>query len=224
MTDLSQATIGALIALWERILVFLPSLILAILVFIVGWFIAIGIGALIAQILTKLKFNNISEKGGWKNALDKAEITVNPSEFIGGIVKWILVITFLTWSVEILGSDQFAKFLGSILLYLPNVIVAALIFVVTVVLVDIVEKIVKAAVEKSKVGYSQMASSIVKWAIWIFAILAILEQLGIARAFMQIIFSGLVVMLAISFGLAFGLGGKETASDILSNLRGKLKK
>jgi hypothetical protein len=224
MTELSQSTIEALSTLWGQTLIFLPKLIFGIVIFIVGWFIAVGIGALIAQVLTKLKFNSISDKGGWKNALDKAEITVNPSEFIGGIVKWILVITFLTWSVEILGSNQFAQFLGDVLAYLPNVIVAALIFVVTVVLVDIVEKIVKATVEKSKVGYSQMASSIVKWAIWTFAILAILEQLGIARPFMQIIFSGLVAMLAISFGLAFGLGGKETAADILGGLKKKLKK
>lgn len=219
-----QATTQALAEVWGKTLVFLPTLIFAIIIFVVGWFIAIGIGALISQVLTKLKFNKISDKGGWKNALDKAEITVNPSEFIGNIVKWILVVTFLTWSVEVLGSDQFAKFLSGILAYLPNVIVAALIFVVTVIIVDIVEKIVRVAIEKSKVGYSQMASSIVKWAIWIFAILAILEQLGIARAFMQIIFSGIIAVLAISFGLAFGLGGKETASDILNGLKRKLKK
>jgi hypothetical protein len=224
MTEFVQTTTQALAEVWGNMLVFLPTLLFAIVVFIVGWFIAIGIGALIAQVLTKLKFNKIVNKGNWKSALDKAEITVNPSEFIGGIIKWILVVTFLTWSVEILGSDQFAKFLGGVLAYLPNVIVAALIFVVTVVLVDIIEKLVKVSVEKTKIGYSQMASSIVRWAIWIFAILAILEQLGIARAFMQIIFSGIVAVLAISFGLAFGLGGKETASDILSGLRRKLKK
>lgn len=224
MTEFVQATSKALAEVWGNTLVFLPTLIFAIVIFVVGWFISIGVGALIAQILNKLKFNKIIDKGNWKHALDKAEITVNPSEFVGGIIKWVLVLTFLTWSVEILGSSQFAGFLAGVLSYLPNVIIAALIFVVTVIIVDIVEKLVKVSVEKSKVGYSQLASSIVKWAIWIFAILAILEQLGIAKSFMQIIFSGIIAVLAISFGLAFGLGGKNVAADILEGLKKKMKK
>jgi hypothetical protein len=224
MTEFTQATVKALSEVWGNTLVFLPTLLFALVVFIVGWFIAIGVGSLIAQILTKLRFNKILDKGNWKTALDKAEITVHPSDFVGGVIKWVLVLTFLTWSVEILGSDQFAGFLADVLAYLPNVIVAALIFVVTVIIVDIVEKLVKVSIEKAKVGYSQLASSIVKWAIWVFAILAILEQLGIAKSFMQIIFSGITAMLAIALGLAFGLGGKDVAAEALNGLKKKLKK
>ena len=139
------------------------------------------------------------------------------------IIKWILVIVFLLAAVEILGLAQFAGFLGGVLGYLPNVIVAALIFVVTVIVVDIVEKVVRAAVESIKVGYGQMVSVVVKWSIWFFAILAILYQLGVARPFMETLFTGLVAMLVISLGLAFGLGGKDVATEILQDLRRKLR-
>ncbi|PJA83203.1 MAG: hypothetical protein CO146_01595 [Candidatus Nealsonbacteria bacterium CG_4_9_14_3_um_filter_37_29] len=219
----AETTTYALQNLWQGFLSFIPTLIGAIIVFIIGWFIAIGIGKLIAEILTRIKFNQLFEKTGWKEALEKAELKVNAAEFVGAIVKWVLVIVFLLAAVEILGFVQFAAFLKSALAYLPNVIVAALIFVVTVIVVDIVEKIVRAAVEGVKIGYGHLVSVIVKWSIWIFAILAILHQLGIARPFMETLFTGFVAMLVISLGISFGLGGKEVAAEILQDLRKKLK-
>ena len=221
--DWGLVTLQALQNLWQGFLNFIPALIGAIIVFIIGWFVAIGIGRLIAEILTRIKFNQLFEKAGWKGALEKAELKVNPAEFIGAICKWILVIVFLLVAVEILGFVEFASFLRSILAYLPNVVVAVLILVVTVILVDIVEKIVRTAVEGIKVGYGHLASAIIKWSIWIFAILAILHQLGVARPFMETLFTGIVAMLVLAIGISFGLGGKEVAADILQNLRKKLQ-
>jgi len=79
------------------------------------------------------------------------------------------------------------------------------------------------AVESIKVGYGQMVSAVIKWSIWIFAIMAILYQLGIARPFMETLFQGLVAILVISLGIAFGLGGKEVAAEVLQDLKRKLK-
>jgi hypothetical protein len=219
----TEATTYALQNLWQGFLNFIPKLIGAIIIFIIGWFIAIGIGKLIAEILTRIRFNQIFERTGWKQALEKAELKVNAAEFIGVICKWILVIVFLLVAVEILGFVEFADFLKGILAYLPNVIVAVLILVVTVIVVDIVEKIVRAAVEGIKVGYGHLASAIIKWSIWIFAILAILHQLGVARPFMETLFTGIVAMLVLAIGISFGLGGKEVAADILQSIRKKLQ-
>lgn len=219
----AETTTLALQNLWQGFLTFIPTLIGAIIVFIIGWFISVGIGKLISEILIRIKFNQLFERAGWKQALEKAELKVNAAEFVGAIVKWVLVIVFLLAAVEILGFVQFAVFLKSVLAYLPNVIVAALIFVVTVIVVDIVEKVVRAAVEGVKVGYGHLVSAIIKWSIWIFAILAILHQLGIAKSFMETLFSGFVAMLVIALGIAFGLGGKEVAAEILRDIRNKLK-
>ena len=221
--DWYYVTIQALQNLWQGFLSFIPVLLGAIIVFVIGWFVSVGVGKLITEILKRVKFNQIFEKGGWKSALEKAEIKVDPSGFIGAIIKWILVIVFLLAAVEILGLIQFAGFLKSVLVYLPNVIVASLIFVVTVILVDIVEKIVRAAVESIKVGYGAIVSAVIKWSIWVFALLAILHQLGIAKPFMETLFTGLVAMLVISLGIAFGLGGKEVAAEILQDVKRKLK-
>ena len=224
MLDWIDITIQALQNLWQGFLSFIPVLIGAIIVFIIGWFFSVGVGKLITEILKRIKFDQIFEKGGWKTALEKAEIKVDASGFIGAIVKWVLVIVFLLAAVEILGLVQFAGFLKGVLDYLPNVIVAALIFVVTVIVVDIVEKIVRVTVEGIKVGYGQIVSVVVKWSIWVFAILAILTQLRFEAAdwifeLIKMVFMGIVLMAVI----AFGLGGKDVATEILQDLKRKLK-
>ena len=221
--DWYYVTVQSLQNLWQSFLELIPALLGAVVVFAIGWAISVGVGKVISEILKKLRFNQLFEKGGWKTAFERADIKVDASGFIGAIVKWIMVIAFMVAAVEILGLVQFAGFLKGVLAYLPNVIVAALIFVVTVIVVDIVEKVLRASVESIRVGYGQMVSVVVKWSIWTFAIMAILYQLGIAKAFMETLFTGLVAVLVISFGLAFGLGGKEVAADILQDLRRKLR-
>lgn len=221
-TNLSQATVDTLIQIWENFLSSLASVIPAVIVFTIGWFVAVIIGSTIAKILKQVKFNNLLEKGGWKKAMDRAEVNIDPAEFIGGIIKWVIVITFLMVSVEMLGSVQFANFLREILAYIPNVLIALLIFIVTVVVVDILTKLVKTSVEKSGVKYTNYATVLVRWSLWTFAIIIILEQLGIAESFMQILFSGVIATLTISLGLAFGLGGKDVARELLEKVKNQV--
>ncbi len=221
--DWSAITSGALQGLWQGFIKFIPQLIGALIVFIVGWFIAVWIGRLIAEILKRLRFDKIFEKSKWDEALTKADFKMKMSDFIGGIIKWILVIVFLLAAVEILGLSQFAGFLKAIVIWLPNLVVAVAIFVVAIIVADFSEKLIKAVVEKMKVGYSKFLGSLVKWSIWIFAILAILTQIGVANDIVQILISGFVALIVISAGIAFGLGGRDVAKDVLENLRRKIK-
>lgn len=224
ITDWFDITVNALKDLWMGFIDFVPNLIGAIIVFLIGWLISVAIGKLVAEVLKKLRFNRIFEKGSWKTALDKAEIKADASGFLGAIVKWVLMIVFLSAAVEILGFEQLTDFLTlKVLPFLPNVIVAAFIFVVAVIIADILEKVVRATVEGAKVGYGQIVGAIVRWSIWIFAILTILYQLGIGKSFMADLFRGVVAIIVLAIGLSFGLGGKEVAADILQDLRNKLR-
>ncbi|MCP6726718.1 MAG: hypothetical protein KJI69_01600 [Patescibacteria group bacterium] len=223
LLDWYAVTVNALFDLWGSFLNFIPELVGALLVFTIGWLISAGFGKLIADILKRLRFNQIFERGNWKSALDKAELKIDPAGFIGSIVKWVLVIVFLAASVEILGLDQFAIFLQSVLAYLPNVIVAALIFAVAVIIADIVEKVMRATVESAQFSHGGVVGAVVKWSIWIFAIIAMLTQLGVATALLQTLFTGLVALIVISGGIAFGLGGKDTAAMLLQDMIRKLR-
>jgi len=221
--DWIQLTSEALKKLWIGFIDFIPKIVGAIIVFLIGWLIAVAVGRVVAEILRRIKFNRIFENGGWKRALEKAEIKVDVSSFIGAIFKWILVIVFLLVAVEILGLHQFASFLQSVLNYLPNVIAASVIFVATVIIADILEKVIRATVESTRVKHGQIAGLIVKWSIWVFAILAILVQLKVTPSLIQILLQGIVGLIVIAGGLAFGLGGKEIAAEILQDLKKKIK-
>lgn len=207
---------------------FVPLLILAFLVMVIGWFISVGVGRLVADVLKRIKFNQVFERGNWKEALEKAELKVDPAGFVGGIFKWVLVIVFLLAAVEILGFDQFAEFLVDVLGYLPNVIVAALIFVVAIIIADIGEKVVRAAVEGTSLGHGQLIGSVVKWFIWIFAVFSALLQLDIAvlpvQVLIQTFVQGLGYGIALAFAIAFGIGGKDMAADLLRQLKSKMER
>jgi len=218
-----EITIIALQNLWQLFINFVPKLLGAIIVFVIGWFIALGVGKLITKVLQLIRLNQFFAKGGWDEALEKSGLKADVAGFIGAICKWILVIVFLLAAVEILGFYQFAVFLKDVVSWLPNVIVAVAIFVVAIIIADIVEKVVVASVEKTKVRFAHVSGVIVKWSIYVFAILAILLQLGVAQPLIQMLVAGLIAMLALSSGLAFGFGGKEIAADLLESLKKKLK-
>jgi hypothetical protein len=211
----------------QQLISFIANLLLAVVVFIIGYLISIGIGKLIAEILKSVKFNKLFEKEGWRRALQRANVDVNPAEFIGAIFKWVFVIVSLLVAVDVLGLTAFGGLLTQVLEYLPNVVVAVLVFVVAIIVSDIVEKVVRATVERLKVGYGYIASSIVKWAIWIFTFLLILdlvlpESLLIKTLYTSIVY-GIVGALALGVGLAIGLGGKETAGKIISDMHRKME-
>jgi hypothetical protein len=220
--DWSTITILALQATWRGFLIFLPKLIGSIIVFVIGWFFATGAGRFIAEVLRKLKFNQIFERSGWKEALEKAEFKVSPADFIGGVCKWILVIVFLLASVEILGFVQFADFLTGVLNWLPNLMVALAIFVVAIIVTDILEKVVRAGVKKMDIGYSGFLGVAAKWAVYIFAVLAILLQLKITPSIIDTLVKGFVGMFALAFGLSFGLGGKDAAAKFIEDFKKKI--
>lgn len=213
-----------LVNFWHGFLDFIPLLFVSIIIFIIGWFIASAVGKLVAVFLKRLKFDQVFEKAISRETMKKADIEIDASRFIGAIFKWILVIVFLHMAVGILEWVAFSRLLGEIIGFLPNVIIAALIFVIAIIVADILEKMIRVGAVSAKVGYDVLIGSIVKWSIWIFAIIAILVQLGIAQELLLTLFTGLVALIVIVLGIAFGLGGKEFAAEILQGLRKELKK
>ena len=211
----------------QQLIVFVANLVLALVVFIIGYLVSIGIGKIISELLKSIKFNRLFDKEGWRKALQRANIEVNPSEFIGSIFKWVFVVATLLLSVDILKLASFAGFLTQVLNYLPNVIVAVLIFVVAIIISDITEKVIRVTVERLRVGYGYVASSIVKWAIWIFAFFLILDLILPANLLIKTLYTsivyGIVGALSLGVGLAIGLGGKETASKIISDIYRKIE-
>lgn len=206
--------------LWEGVIAFIPKLVIALAIFIIGWVIAVALGRLVSQIVRAFKVDRALKAIGAEETLSKAGFRLDAGAFIGGLVRWFFIIVFLVASIDVLGLNQVNSFLRNVvLLYLPNVIVAALILVVAAFIADVMKRIVVGSAKAADVPSPNLLGGITKWAIWVFAILAALYQLGIAGVFAQTLFTGFVAMLSIAGGLAFGLGGKEAASQYLAKLR-----
>lgn len=206
--------------LWGGAIMFIPKFIIAIIIFIIGWVIAVTLDKLVSRIIRSFKVDKALQSLGIEEPLARAGFRLDSGAFIGGLVRWFLIIAFLIASIDVLGLQQVNVFLKDVVLaYLPNVIVAALILVVAAFLANAMHRIVVGSAKAAGVPSTQLLGGITKWSIWVFAILAALYQLGIAGIFAQTLFTGFVAMLAIAGGLAFGLGGKEAASQYVEKLK-----
>ncbi len=206
--------------MWQGVAEFLPRLLLALIVFVLGWLVADILGKFVAQIVDLLKVDKVLSKTGIEEPLKRANIRLNSAAFIGGLIRWFFLIIFLLAAFEILGLTQLSIFLKDVVLpYLPHVIAAVFIMLIAAVLADALQKAVTASVKAANLTSAVFLGGMTKWAIWIFAILAVLYELGIAGALIQTLFTAFVAMIAIAGGLAFGLGGKDAAARFIEKLR-----
>lgn len=216
----SDVLVAAFQQLWGGTIMFIPKLIIAVIIFIIGWVIAVALGKLVAQIIRAFKVDKVLQSLSIEEPLAKAGFRLDSGAFLGGLIRWFFIIVFLMAAIEVIGLSQVNIFLKDVVLgYLPNVIVAALILIVAAFVANATQRIVVGSAKAAGVPSTKLLGGITKWAIWVFAILAALYQLGIAGVFAQTIFTGFVAMLAIAGGLAFGLGGKEAASRYVERLR-----
>jgi len=209
--------------LFYGLVAFLPNLLVALIIFILGWLVGVGLGRVVAQVINSLKVDQALRAAGVERVLERAGFKLSSGAFLGMLVKWFFIIVFLVASLEVLGLSQVTQFLTIVVLgYLPHVIVAVLILLVAAVIAEAAQRLVSGAARAASLSSANLLGSIARWAIWIFAILAALDQLGVTP-FVQTLFTGLVVALALAFGLAFGLGGQQEAARYLEKMREQIK-
>lgn len=205
------------------LIAFIPNVIVAIIIFIVGWLVGAGLGRLVAQVVDSLRVDRALRSAGVERVLDRAGFKLNAGAFLGALVKWFFIIVFLLASLDVLHLTDVTIFLRTVVLgYLPQVIVAVLILLVAAVVAEAAQRLVAGAARAANVRAANLLGALARWAIWIFAILAALDRLGISPL-VQTLFTGVVVALALAFGLAFGLGGQQAAADYLKRVRDEIK-
>ena len=218
LPSLGDSILGSLTNVWWSIIQFLPVFLGALIVFIVGWAVAVSLGRLVEHIIKALRVDSVLEQLEFHKVLDRAGVKLNSGAFLGGLVRWFLIIVFLLASLDILHLTQVSEFLREVLAFLPQVIVAALILLIAAMVAETVERTAKASIEAAGMK-SGVVTVVIRWAIWTFAVIAALYQLNVATMLLQTLLTGLVAMLAIAGGLAFGLGGKEVAAEILGKVK-----
>lgn len=202
---------------------FLPNLLAAIIIFVVGWLIGAGLGRLVAQVVAALKVDQALRAAGVEKVVERAGWKMNSGAFLGVLVKWFFIIVFLVAALDVLGLTEVTIFLRAVVLgYLPQVIVAVLILLAAAVVAEAAQKVVAGSAAAANLSSANLLGSIARWSIWIFAVLAALDQLGVTP-FVQTLFTGVVVALALAFGLAFGLGGQQSAARALDKMQKEIQ-
>jgi len=204
--------------LWIGVIGFVPNLIVAIVVVLLGWGIGALLGRVVAQIVKALKIDEALKRAGVEDFLGKGGVNLNSGSFLGGLVRWFVILVFVIAALDVLHLSQVTVFLRDILNYLPQVVVAVLILIAAGLVADAMKKVVLSSAMSAEVASAGFLATVTKWVIWIFAILVAFSQLGIASGFIQTIFTGLVVALSLGLGLAFGLGGQEAAGRVIEKV------
>jgi small-conductance mechanosensitive channel len=208
--------------LWYGVASFVPNLILALVIFAIGWVLALLIEKLVESLFKALKVDAALKSAGMEDVVKRAGHNLNSGLFVGAFVKWFIIIVFLMASFDVLKLNQVNGFLRDVVNYLPTVIVAILILMVAVVVANAMQKLVVASSRAANIKSAELLGRITKWAIWIFAILTALFNLGIAPALIQTVVMAVFAGLALAIGLAFGLGGKDAAQKMIEKTTHKL--
>jgi hypothetical protein len=220
-----EAILTSLQNLWLKIIAFIPELLSALIVLIVGLLLAGLLSKLVFELLKLTKIDLLIDKTGITKWFKTYGIKFSLSGLLAGVVKWFIIIAVLIVVADILNIPQITDFLERIVLYIPNVLVAIVILAIGLILGKAAYTLTNSSLKAAKLEQHQAhtVAALAKWALIIFALLAALTQLNIASELIQILFTGIVVMFALAGGLAFGLGGKDKAAEWLDSMH-KMKK
>lgn len=202
------------------LVLFIPKLILAIALFVLAWVIGSILEKGIAIVIRKIKLDAALNAAGIGELVHKAGYTLDSGMFIGAIIKWFIVIAVFVPVLAILGLNTVALFLAQFALgFVPRVIIAIFILLIASVLSHVLSNVVTGSARAAGLKSAAFLGTATKWAIWVFGIIVALSQVGIATQYFQTIFIAFVAMLALALGLAFGLGGRDAAADVVRKLR-----
>lgn len=206
-------------SLWEGFIDIIPGLLAAFIVLVIGWAIAALVGRLVERVIEVLWIEKAIHKLHITEAFGNLGVKFSFSGLLGWLVKWFLILVFFIAATDILGLSQITDFLNQVVLYIPNVVIAAVVLLLGAVIGSFTGEVVERAVRASHLHSGEFMGGVAKWAIIVFAFMAALVQLGIAADMIKTLFTGLVAMLALAGGLAFGLGGRDHAEHILATLK-----
>lgn len=219
----STAVSESLRGLYARFIDFLPNFLVAIIILVVGWIVAVAVSKLIKQALQTVKLDEVGDKLGLDQLSARTGVKMSVSGAVAWLVKWFLLIALFLAAAEILGLTQISEFLNQVLLYIPNVVAGAAILLVGTMVAGFLSRLVRHSVQAAGLRSADMLAAVTQWSVMIFTVLAALDQLKVASAFVQTLFTGVIAMIAIGGGLAFGLGGKEHASRVLDTIEKDIK-
>lgn len=216
VTEWSDAMFTSLAAAMALLFSAIPKIIGFLLIIVAGWFIASLIERGLAAVLRSIHFNDLSQRAGLTDFINKMGVNTDAAGMIGLVVKWFVRLIALVVAFDALGLPAVSEVLRQLLLWLPNVVVALVVLVIGGLAARALSNVVRGAANEAGLTNANFLSKAASVVVWAFAIVVAVNQLGIATELVNTLFMAVVGALALGVGLAFGLGGRETASEILN--------
>lgn len=212
---------SALVDTADTMVSFLPQVIIALIVFGLGWVFGTVIGRAITQVIRAARIDAMLHKAGMDLVSERAGISITIAGFFGSLAKWFIIVAFTIASTEILGLSQVTSLLSDVLVYIPQVIVAALVLIIATLLADFVARLVEHSVKATGIhAQAHFVAAMSRWSIIILAgIFPALTQLRIAQGLIEVLFTGAVFAISLALGLAFGLGGRDAAARTIEKMQ-----
>ena len=201
----------------QNFLGFLPALIGALLILLIGWIISGLLAGLVERGLKAVGFERAAQSTGISGFIERSGSSWTASAIVAEIVKWFIRLLAIQAAASVLGLSQISQIVNAILLWLPNLVVAIVIVVIGALIAKFVSGIVRGSTSQMGFTNPNLLASVAYYAILVFAVMAAIDQLGIAETVVDTLFIGLVAMVVLAAGLAFGLGGQQTAAQITAS-------
>jgi hypothetical protein len=215
VTEWSEALMTSMAAAMALFFSAIPKILGFLLIVLIGWFVASALEKGVSALLRRVRFNEVSDRAGLSDFVAKMGLKTDAAGMVGLVLKWFVRIVALAVAFDALGLPAVSDVLRQLMLWLPNVIVALVVLVIGGLAARGVSNVVRGMAHEANLTNADFLAKVASIVIWAFSIVVAIHQIGIATELVNALFIAIVGSVALALGLAFGLGGRETAAEIL---------
>jgi hypothetical protein len=193
----------------------IPRIIGFLVILVIGWLISGALAAGVAALLRAVRFNVLAQNAGIQGFINNMGLRTDASGLLANIVKWFVRLIVLVVAFDALGLPAVSQVFQQFLLWIPNLVVAVVVLVIAGLAANALSNLVRGSTAQAGFDNPDLLATIARVAVWAFGIVVAVNQIGIAQELVNTLFMGFIGALALAAGLAFGLGGRDTAGQIV---------
>jgi hypothetical protein len=214
-TNWSDSVLASLSTAFAMLFSSIPRIMGFVVILVIGWIIAAVVAKALASLLRAAHFDGFSERAGLSGLLQRSGGKQSTSGIMAGIVKWFIRLITLMVAFDALGLPAVSDVLRQLLMWLPNLVVALVALIIGGIAANALSEVVRNAAVKGELDNPPLLAAVARNAVWVFAIVVAINQIGVAATLVNIFFVGVIGALALALGLSFGLGGRDAAGALL---------
>jgi len=215
ITNWGVALYSSLANALAMVFAFIPKLVGCLVILLIGWIVASLLAKGLTLLLRRVGFDRLSDRIGLTRFDQRMNLRMDPAALLGKVLFWFVFLIFLIPAFNALELNSVSTLIGQIVSYIPNVFVAIIVLLLGMLIAAVVSDLVRGAFASTRMANPDLLANIARCAIIGFSALIALEQLQIAPALITTLFTAIVGGAALAFGLAFGLGGRDSAKRLL---------